>query len=115
MVNMNGRNTNGRNINADGNNRGCGCRKDNTRAMLLRHVQMHGFAMIEAGLYLDGHPDCRRALEYFRRQRELYMKYAAEYEAAYGPLTIASQTTAMRGNGCRDRGPGKVRLTDVDL
>lgn len=48
--------------------------------------------MIEAGLYLDGHPDCRRALEYFRRQRELYMKYAAEYEAAYGPLTIASQT-----------------------
>ena len=56
MVNMNGRNTNGRNINADGNNRGCGCRKDNTRAMLLRHVQMHGFAMIEAGLYLDGHP-----------------------------------------------------------
>ena len=50
MVNMNGRNTNGRNMNADGNNRGCGCRKDNTRAMLLRHVQMHGFAMIEAGL-----------------------------------------------------------------
>ena len=83
--NMNSRSAN------SANSRGCGCRRNSTRAVLLRHVQMHGVAMVEAGLYLDAHPDCRRALEYFRRQRELYMKYAAEYEAAYGPLTMAAQ------------------------
>ena len=44
MVNMNNRNMN------NTNSRSCGCRKDNTRAVLLRHVQMHGFGMIEAGL-----------------------------------------------------------------
>lgn len=84
MVNMNSRRTN--------TVRACGCRNDNTRAALLRHVQMHGFAMTEAGLYLDGHPNCRRALEYFRHQRELYLKYAAEYKAVYGPLTTMAQT-----------------------
>lgn len=78
--------------------RRCGCQSSNARAALLRHVQMHGFAMTEAGLYLDGHPDCRRALEYFRRQCELYQKYATEYEAVYGPLTNMAQTDSETWN-----------------
>lgn len=61
---------------------------NNSRSMLLRKVQQHYFAMVETGLYLDGHPNCRKALEYFERQRAAYEKYMAEYEATYGPLTF---------------------------
>lgn len=64
------------------------------RAMLLRKVQQHNFAMVDAVLYLDGHPNCRKALEYFSRQKAAYEKYAAEYEEKYGPLT------PMSGVGC---------------
>ena len=62
----------------------------NGRSRMLRKVQQHGFAMIEAGLYLDGHPNCRKALDYFNRQRDNYMKCTHEFEEKYGPLTMFS-------------------------
>ncbi len=87
------------NMNANTGNRGrCGCGNDNSRGRLLRKVQQHGFAMLEAGLYLDGHPNCRQALEYFARQRDLYLKYADEYEAKYGALTMMSETNCNTWN-----------------
>ncbi len=58
------------------------------RQALLRKVQQHYFAMVDAGLYLDGHPYCRKALEYFERQKAVYEKYAAEYEETFGALTF---------------------------
>lgn len=62
------------------------------RQKLLRKIQQHGFAMLEAGLYLDGHPNCTRALQYFDKQRDAYMSYLNEYEEAYGPLTMENNT-----------------------
>ena len=35
------------------------------RARLLRQVQNHSFALNEAALYLDGHPDNQKARAYF--------------------------------------------------
>ena len=64
----------------------------NTRSRLLRKIQQHGFAMLEAGLYLDGHPNCTRALQYFDKHRNEYLKYTSEYEEAFGPLTMKSNT-----------------------
>jgi len=61
-----------------------------SRTMLLRKVQEHYFAMVEAGLYLDVHPNCHKALEYFERQKAAHGAYVAEYEASYGPLTFKS-------------------------
>ena len=58
------------------------------RIILLRKVQQHYFAMVETGLYLDGHPNCQKALAYFERQKAAYAAYAAENEATYGPLTF---------------------------
>lgn len=66
----------------------------NNRSKLLRKIQHHGFALVEANLYLDGHPYCTKALEYYNRQKALYDKYVAEYEETYGPLTAHS------GAGC---------------
>ena len=58
------------------------------RSALLRKVQQHYFAMLETGLYLDGHPYCQKALAYFEQQRKVYEQYMSEYEAKYGALTF---------------------------
>ena len=63
-----------------------------TRQKMLRKVQVHGFAMLEAGLYLDGHPKCQRAMHYFTMHRDAYLKAVAEFEAVYGPLTMKDTT-----------------------
>ena len=62
----------------------------NNRSNLLKRIQKHGFALIEANLFLNGHPYCAKALEYFKCQKALYDKYVAEYEETYGPLTANS-------------------------
>ncbi len=63
-----------------------------SRQKLLRKIQQHGFAMHEAGLYLNGHPNCAKALQYFEKQRDAHMRYLKEYEEAYGPLTMKNHT-----------------------
>ncbi len=64
----------------------------NMRQKLLRKVQQHGFAMLEAGLFLDGHPTCTRALQYFEKHRNTYMESVAEYEKAFGPINMKNNT-----------------------
>ncbi len=62
------------------------------KKQLGRNVQQTRFALIEANLYLDTHPNCQEGLAYFRKQQQLYNKAVAEYEAAYGPLRAFEQT-----------------------
>ena len=59
----------------------------NNRLRLLRKIQHHSFALVEANLFLDTHPYCKKALEYFKCQKAKYDMYVTEYEANYGPLT----------------------------
>jgi spore coat protein JB len=60
---------------------------------LLRKLTACGFALTEANLYLDSHPDCQMGLEYFRKHKAEYEALEAEYTEKYGPLT-ARQSTA---------------------
>ena len=39
--------------------------------MLLRKIQQYDFSLKELNLYLDTHPDCRRALAMFRKYQKL--------------------------------------------
>ena len=65
----------------------------NNKSKLMRKIQQHGFALVEANLFLDGHPNCKKALAYFNRQKDAYNKYVAEYETEFGPITAASSAT----------------------
>lgn len=58
----------------------------NERAILLRRVQVAGFAMQEAKLFLDTHPGDGEALAYFKKYRDMAREAAAAYTAVYGPL-----------------------------
>ena len=67
----------------------------NDRKKLLKQIQIYSFAVYEAALYLDGHPKNRRALEYYRKKKEILSELYVKYEKLYGPLTIT-------GNACED-------------
>ena len=55
---------------------------------LMKLLQELDFAIIETGLYLDGHPNCKKALNYYNMLKEKREAAHAQYEAAFGPLTI---------------------------
>ena len=58
-----------------------------SRNELLDKIRAVGFAMHEAALFLDTHPECPAALDYFAEMRDELSRLTAEYEKAYGPLT----------------------------
>lgn len=46
------------------------------------------FAIVDAGLYLDGHPQDTAALDYYNEINSAYRAARDGYEAKYGPLSI---------------------------
>jgi spore coat protein JB len=59
---------------------------NNSREMLMRRVQELSFAKVETELYLDAHPENKRALEYYRTILEQLDEAMTEYQNKYGPL-----------------------------
>ena len=57
-----------------------------SRDELMEKIHALSFAMTEAQLFLDTHPDCRAALDYFRGLRDEYDLAMTEYQNKYGPL-----------------------------
>lgn len=69
----------------------------NSRERLLRNVQEVSFAVDEAKLYLDTHPDDRRAQLYFDRYNDARQKAIQEFEQSYGPLLTDNIEAAKTG------------------
>lgn len=57
------------------------------RARLLRKVQMCEFAIQEVALFLDTHPNNKKALAYYHKHREMHEQAVAAYQKSFGPLT----------------------------
>ena len=57
------------------------------RNKLMRTIQSLAFSAHETALYLDGHPNDRRALSYFNGQNQKLKDAVAVYEDNFGPLT----------------------------
>lgn len=62
----------------------------NERNKLLKAVQQYSFAVLEASLFLDTHPDCKEALAYYNKYKKLCDEAKMSFEEKYGPLTIDS-------------------------
>lgn len=54
---------------------------------LMRKIQDQSFVLVDVMLYLDSHPDCKEALSYYHKHKELKEKLVKEFENTYGPLT----------------------------
>ncbi|MBQ7820763.1 MAG: spore coat protein CotJB [Clostridia bacterium] len=55
------------------------------------------FALYETALYLDGHPNDRRAIEYYDKTRAQYEKELEKYERENGPVTMNSDAATKNG------------------
>ena len=60
---------------------------------LTREIQEVGFALVDLNLFLDSHPDCKMALDFFRDMQMKYAELQAQYEMEYGPLTAFDTNT----------------------
>ena len=62
-----------------------------SKESLLKKIQSLAFAKTETELYLDGHPDCAAALDYYRDiVRELRARMD-EYEGAVGAIRAENE------------------------
>ena len=58
----------------------------NPKAALMQQIYESSFAMDDAQLFLDTHPDCAEALQYFKNAASLRANAVASYENQFGPL-----------------------------
>ena len=66
--------------------------KNNEQAALLRSIQEACFTLHELVLYLDTHPNNRKAFAMYQTYRKKCAELTAQYEATYGPLTAKGVT-----------------------
>lgn len=58
-----------------------------SRQELLRSVQELSFACLDMNLYLDNHPDDKKAINTYNSLCTQFMQARCAYENKYGPLT----------------------------
>ncbi len=58
-------------------------------AALMKKIQSLSFAKVESELFLDTHPECRQALEYYKEIVKNLTDAMDEYSAKYGPILSA--------------------------
>ncbi len=56
---------------------------------LLEKIRALAFVKVELELYLDTHPNCKVALDYYYQTLEALADMTSLYEATVGPLTAA--------------------------
>jgi spore coat protein JB len=54
----------------------------------MQELRQHQFAMIDAGLYLDSHPDDEMALQYFRTMAQKKQQAEEAYVKHFAPLSM---------------------------
>lgn len=59
----------------------------NYQAQLINTINYLSFAMDDARLFLDTHPECQEALEYFNDTMTIRNKAVEEYTAKFGPIS----------------------------
>ncbi|MCL2036091.1 MAG: spore coat protein CotJB [Oscillospiraceae bacterium] len=57
------------------------------RSKMLRQVQCLDFALFDAALYLDTHPDDAKAMKYYNHYQKQAAKARSEFEGRHGTLT----------------------------
>ncbi len=67
-----------------------------SRNELMRCIQQYDFALYDLMLYLDTHPDCRKAAALFDDYREKREKAVGEYVSRFGALCALQTDTAKR-------------------
>ena len=65
---------------------------------LMKQLQAYSFAVNDALLYLDSHPDSRSALDYYNKYKKLEAKAMQEYEMRFGPVVAPMDANQWHWN-----------------
>ena len=65
---------------------------------LMKKIREYSFAIVETSLFLDTHPECRKALSYYEKFKDAYRRAVDEYENSFGPLNIYSVNNTQKWN-----------------
>lgn len=84
---MNGRNLNGTQLNGGGTTYGRNPNGGALTGSLADQIRALCFVKVELELYLDTHPGCRTALDYYYQTVEELKRLTEQYENTTGPLT----------------------------
>ena len=60
----------------------------NDQKQLLQDIQIIAFIVKDTQLFLDTHPACESALDYFKYYNNLLTALTEEYEDKFGQLTV---------------------------
>ena len=81
----------------------------NEQCMLLGKIKKYDFSLKELDLYLDTHPDCRRALELYNKYTVLKNKCVQEYTERFAPLTPEQNNSSEHWKWVDDPWPWERR------
>ncbi len=101
MNNMNGRVggvTNNGNMNGRNGMNGRDTNGGTLRGTLAEQIRALTFVKTELELYLDTHPRCRMALDYYYKTVEELKRLTEEYENTTGPLTAKGNVSTEEWN-----------------
>ena len=79
------------------------------REELMYLIQQAGFALVDANLFLDSHPQNQMALDYFTDVQRQYTELQAEYEMMFGLSRLSTLILSKAGPGYRLLGLGNWR------
>lgn len=69
---------------------------DTDRTALLHKIQAEDFALYEVALYLDAHPNNKKAVKYYHEHKKIADMLRADFEQSFGPLTIYNNQNENR-------------------
>lgn len=61
---------------------------DMDRSKLMKVITQASFALDDARLFLDTHPKCEEAIEYYNKAQAVRQEAWDEYTRRFGPLTF---------------------------
>ena len=70
----------------------CQSNDNGTQRELMEKIRSLSFVKTELELYLDTHPRCKVALDYYYQTLDALNNLAEEYQAKYGPIVAAGST-----------------------
>ncbi|MEA5135675.1 MAG: spore coat protein CotJB [Candidatus Fimivivens sp.] len=65
----------------------------NNKNQAMQQLAQTGFAVHEAVLYLDTHPNDQNALEYYRRKQQQFTQSSENYQKVVGPINAGMVDT----------------------
>ncbi len=75
------------------------------QAMLMKKIKQLDFTLKELNLYLDTHPNCRRALAMFQKYKALRDAAVNDYVRNFGPITPDQSVNSEHWDWVDDKWP----------